>query len=271
MAYDLDYRDEGADVRRLQEFLVGLGHDLSPDGLVGPNTRLALIAFQKKLGLQQSGSVDPTTFDALASKGLILLSQPLSGAEPGSTWPQPPKSPKQPNSAITAKLFGEFKFVHAPTPENPERIEILGAWRQDYIVTLHIPQLDNCLFAVGRHFAVRKIGTIERHRLAAGAMLALISKWEEAGLLDRVLTCSGAFNARLIRGKTEPKPKNLSNHSWGAAIDINAWENPRGVVPVGLGARGCVRELVEIANGLGFYWGGHFSTPDGMHFELAAI
>jgi hypothetical protein len=41
---------------------------------------------------------------------------------------------------------------------------------------------------------------------------------------------------------------------------------------MGLGARGCLRELVEIANGLGFYWGGHFSgRPDGMHFELAEL
>jgi len=39
-----------------------------------------------------------------------------------------------------------------------------------------------------------------------------------------------------------------------------------------VGARGSVRELVQIANGLGFFWGGHFSgTPDGMHFELAQL
>jgi D-alanyl-D-alanine carboxypeptidase len=29
-----------------------------------------------------------------------------------------------------------------------------------------------------------------------------------------------------------------------------------------------VRELVEIAYQHGFYWGGHFSPLDGMHFEV---
>jgi hypothetical protein len=32
-----------------------------------------------------------------------------------------------------------------------------------------------------------------------------------------------------------------------------------------------VRELVEIANEWGFYWGGHFTRKDGMHFEIAKI
>ncbi|MBP0575977.1 M15 family metallopeptidase [Mycobacterium tuberculosis] len=39
-----------------------------------------------------------------------------------------------------------------------------------------------------------------------------------------------------------------------------------------MGAKGCVRELVPIANRFGFYWGGHFSTrADGMHFEVAKL
>jgi len=271
MSYELAYRDEGADVRRLQEFLVGIGHDLSPDGLFGPNTRAALIAFQKKLGLQQSGNVDVATFDALAAQGMPLLGPPFGGAQPGSTWPPKPAGLGQPNAAATAKLFGTFKFVYAPTAANPERIQIEESWERDNIVTTLIPQLDNCLFAAGNHFAVRRVGAIQCHRLAAASFQALFAKWQQAGLMDRVLTCSGVYNARLIRGQTEPKVKNLSNHSWGTAIDINARENPRKQIPVGLGARGCVRELVEIANGLGFYWGGHFGTPDGMHFELAAI
>ena len=32
-----------------------------------------------------------------------------------------------------------------------------------------------------------------------------------------------------------------------------------------------VRELVPIAHDHGFYWGGHFSRCDGMHFEVARV
>jgi hypothetical protein len=47
-----------------------------------------------------------------------------------------------------------------------------------------------------------------------------------------------------------------------------------------IGEKGCVRELVPIANEHGFYWGGHFGSVvngkmigrmDGMHFEIAKI
>ncbi|MBP0649891.1 M15 family metallopeptidase, partial [Mycobacterium tuberculosis] len=56
------------------------------------------------------------------------------------------------------------------------------------------------------------------------------------------------------------------------AFDINAEWNPLGVEPAAMGAKGCVRELVPIANRFGFYWGGHFSTrADGMHFEVAKL
>ena len=42
----------------------------------------------------------------------------------------------------------------------------------------------------------------------------------------------------------------------------------QGEVPAQVGERGCIRELVEIANAHGWFWGGHFSRQDAMHFEL---
>lgn len=273
MSYELQYRDEGTDVCRLQEFLIDTqGAELTPDGLFGPNTRNALLKFQAKLGLEQSGFVDRNTFDALASRGLVLLSPAADGVESGLDWPPRPAELPQPDFALTRDLFGKFEFRHTPTASNPEQIEILNGWVQENIIELHIPQLDKCMFAAGRHYVRRDVGTIRCHRLAAAAFQRLFSRWEEAGLMDRVLTCAGAFNARLKRGASSARPVNLSNHSWGTAIDINAWENPLGRLPLGVGARGSVRELVGIANDLGFYWGGHFSgRPDGMHFELAQI
>jgi hypothetical protein len=64
----------------------------------------------------------------------------------------------------------------------------------------------------------------------------------------------------------------LSNHAFGGAFDINDQWNGLGETPALVGARGCVRELVEIANRFGFFWGGHYShRPDGMHFEIARL
>ena len=84
------------------------------------------------------------------------------------------------------------------------------------------------------------------------------------------LTFDGSCELRLKRGSTKADIANLSNHAWGTAFDINARWNPRKSVPAMMGDRGCVRELVAIANANGFYWGGHFSTVDGMHFEVAS-
>ena len=63
----------------------------------------------------------------------------------------------------------------------------------------------------------------------------------------------------------------LSNYAWGTAFDINVPWNARGTVPALCGEKGSVRELVAIANEHGFYWGGHFSRRDGMHFEVARV
>lgn len=273
MIYDLEFGDEGTDVRRLQEHLNQVSAaGLSPDGGFGSLTRTALLGYQHTMGVFKSGKVDEATFNALASQGLVLLGPPAADADPDLGWPPRPTDLPQPTVATTEALFTAFDFRHAPVPTNPERIEILNDWVARNIVRLHVPQLDKGLFAAGRHYVRREQGTINCHRLAAPSFLKLFKRWEEAGLIDRVLTCAGAFNARLKRGATSPKRVNLSNHSWGSAIDLNAGQNPLGSVPVGLGARGCVRELVGIANELGFYWGGHFSSrPDGMHFELAQI
>jgi hypothetical protein len=78
-----------------------------------------------------------------------------------------------------------------------------------------------------------------------------------------VLTWDGSFVPRFIRGSRTT----LSNHAFGTAFDINCGYNRLGTIPALLGNKGYVRELVELANEHGFYWGGHFASPrsDGMH------
>ena len=85
-----------------------------------------------------------------------------------------------------------------------------------------------------------------------------------------MLTWAGLWNPRFVRGSR----RTLSNHAYASAFDINAPWNGLRRQPALVGKRGSVRELVAVANELGWWWGGHGFPPDygrkdGMHFELA--
>lgn len=158
-------------------------------------------------------------------------------------------------------LFGRYEYVRVPQPGNAEAIRILGSWERDNIVEVPIPQLRR---AVGDKAPT----SIRFHRLAAGQLQSLWADWESAGLLNRILSFGGGFSARFVRGSRSL----LSNHAFGSAFDINEAYNPFGQRPVSNGRKGCVRDLVPIANRCGFYWGGHYqSRTDGMHFEIAIL
>jgi hypothetical protein len=107
-------------------------------------------------------------------------------------------------------------------------------------------------------------GSIECHQLTATDLQEAFADVEAHGLLDRILTWDGCWVPRHINWN----PKNdFSTHTWGIAFDINARWNGYGVQPPSEGAYGSVRELVKIFEEHGFYWGGRFRTPDGMHFQ----
>jgi peptidoglycan hydrolase-like protein with peptidoglycan-binding domain len=57
---------QGADVITLQQRLTALGYNVgAADGAFGATTKAAVIAFQAKAGLPQTGVVDPATWTAL--------------------------------------------------------------------------------------------------------------------------------------------------------------------------------------------------------------
>lgn len=73
-------------------------------------------------------------------------------------------------------------------------------------------------------------------------------------------TYDGCFNIRKKRGLNSP-----SLHSWGIAIDFNAFEN-------GLGMRPKMSpDIVQCFKAAGFDWGGDWQRMDGMHFQLKTI
>ncbi len=61
----LSLGDRGQAVKRLQEKLTALGANLTPDGVFGPATHAAVVAFQAKNGLTPDGVVGPRTRQAL--------------------------------------------------------------------------------------------------------------------------------------------------------------------------------------------------------------
>lgn len=75
--------------------------------------------------------------------------------------------------------------------------------------------------------------------------------------LDSLMTWDGCYNIRKKRGLNS-----LSVHSFGLAVDVNAFRNGLGKPPTFSDA------FAKIWERHGFVWGGRWSRKDGMHFEL---
>ncbi len=221
------------------------------DFVFGPGTEAATLRFQRKAGLGADGKVGKNTVKAAVALGY--------DPRRAGFWPAEPDFPTIASNKERAALFGQFSFVAAPS-RDPDAIRITGGWDKKNIVPVEIPQLKGVPGA--------KKGRVQFHRKGAAQLQAMFQAWEKAGLKDRLLTFDGSFVPRFQRNTTTA----LSSHSWGSSFDLNARWNGFLGAPAGLGMKGCVLELVEIANDHGFYWGGHFSSRiDGMHFELARL
>ena len=80
------------------------------------------------------------------------------------------------------------------------------------------------------------------------------------GFVSELKTWDGCFNIRKKRGLSS-----MSLHSWGIAIDVNAFENGLNQTPK-LSAG-----FVKCFTDAGFNWGGNWTRKDGMHFQLSKI
>ena len=79
----------------------------------------------------------------------------------------------------------------------------------------------------------------------------------KTGFVKELKTWDGCFNIRRKRGTISP-----SLHSWGVAIDVNAAWNGMGKKPT------LSTDFVKCFTDAGFDWGGTWTKPDGMHFQL---
>lgn len=265
--------DYGPFVEQLQQRLITLGYKLEPWGAGGGFdnvTKQRVRELQMDHHLVVDGIVGPKTWLALDAaeasepRGAPFLARGASSAEEPK---RPPFTPLVGNEARAA-VFGHFRYEPAPTPYDPEAIRFLDDWPSKHIVTMHIPQLVRIPGIVheGKVLAHGpRSGNVACHKLVAGQLTALWQAWDDANLLEHVMTWNGLWAPRFVRGST----RTLSNHAYGSAFDINAPWNPLGGKPAPRGTRGSVLDLVDLATEHGFWWGGWFSRTDGMHFEWA--
>jgi hypothetical protein len=79
----------------------------------------------------------------------------------------------------------------------------------------------------------------------------------DRGLAKEMKTWDGCFVIRNKRGLSS-----LSMHSWGLAVDINAFENQLNQKP------NISPQFVKCFTDAGLEWGGNWKRLDGMHFEI---
>ena len=257
----------GDAVTNWQGFLRGKGFYWGKiDGDFGTVTDAATREYQRDRGLVPvDGVVGNNTCAAAMMQGFkVFESDNLDMT--GPNWPLPPTNIRKITSKERAALLGRMTYKPAPVTGNPEAFTITNDWSKKHIVEVSIPQLKeiNGILYRGRIIGRGPThGRILLHKLFAEPLRATFYDWEKAGLLPHILTFDGLWVPRFIRGSRSIP----SNHSYGSAIDINAPWNGFRCRPALVGHRGCIRELVPIANKNGIWWLGH-TMDDGMHFSL---
>jgi hypothetical protein len=239
----------------------GWAWPLKIDDDFGDRTKAATECWQSRRGLKADGVVGPKTWAKAKSEEPL---EPDTSRDVVTIEPFAPPLLKPLGTAGREQLFGKFRYE----ARADGTIRYLDDWPAKNIVRIVVPELERI---PGVELSGKRVGAgpaggvVHCHRLMAPALQALFAAWREARLLDHLLTWAGLWSPRLVRGSTST----LSSHAWGTAFDVNAPWNALGQLPARAGDRGSVVELVPLAREHGFFWGGDFSRPDGMHFELA--
>lgn len=106
------------------------------------------------------------------------------------------------------------------------------------------------------------VSRLRCHRKVEASISAALLAVRDAGLgLWLGQDYGGCF---ADRGK-RTNPKQLSMHAFGAAFDFRIDTNVQGAEP-----EAGMQQVAEIMAKFGLTWGGNFSVPDGMHFQLGS-
>ncbi len=222
---------------------------VAPDEAVGWSELLVSRKVGARLGIEDdryllarmSGTPSDTAFGDLV--GTLLPAGTLLRVATSAETPYVRVASGVDPPVVMKAAFGEFA-AH-PDPANPAALTMDPDWVAQHLQTRTVPQL----------------GPITCNRALFPMLIASLRDVAAAGLGSLIHTNSGCYNPRTVaRNPTAPP----SNHAYGAAVDINAPENPYGAAPT------MDPRIVRIFERHGFRWGGDFLIPDGMHFEYAA-
>ena len=141
-------------------------------------------------------------------------------------------------TAMVKEMFGDFQIKE----RDGTWITTEPSWREENIQVKKIPIL----------------GNTRCHRLMWGPLEGALNQIVDEGLANTLSVedfkkSGGCYAPRRIN--RFDAGGSISRHAWGIAIDINTKSSyhPR---------------VVEIFNSWGFAWGGTWTSPDEMHFEL---
>ena len=151
-------------------------------------------------------------------------------SKPNKNWVLP--------TALVKEMFGDFQLKE----RDGTWITTEPSWREENIQTKRVPIL----------------GSTTCHRLMWEPLEGALNQILDEGLaytlsLQDFKKSGGCYAPRRIN--RFDAGGSISRHAWGIAIDINTKSSyhPR---------------VVEIFNSWGFAWGGTWTSPDEMHFEL---
>jgi hypothetical protein len=203
-------------------------------------TRLGIVDDRYLLALDAGGMTEQRFTEDVGA--LLPDGTPLRTVPPGGTEFVRVASGVNP-PVVMKGVFGEF--AAAPRSDDPAILNMSPRWRDAHIQTRDVPLL----------------GSVTCNEALFPTLIGALKDVEAAGLGDELHVYSGCYAARTVaRSDTAPP----SQHAYGAAIDIDAPENPYGATPT-LDPR-----VVKIFERWGFLWGGDFLIPDGMHFEFGS-
>ncbi|HVL98596.1 MAG TPA: M15 family metallopeptidase [Egibacteraceae bacterium] len=149
------------------------------------------------------------------------------------------------SGAAARNAFEPFNYVSF----GDGMIQIDSAWVRRNIVRANVPILR---------------GEVLCHRLLIPQLRGALQEVQDRGLAHLIdpSQYGGCWVPRHVLFNPQ---RGLSMHAWGLAVDINVSTNGYGAVPQ------MDPRIVEVFDRWGFVWGGRWSIPDGMHFELGAI
>lgn len=127
-------------------------------------------------------------------------------------------------------------------------IEIDPYWQEEYLVTTEVPI----------------VGRVTCHEIMLPQFDAALQELELRGL-DGELDPDDWAGCYSPRHLGRDPSRSLSMHAFGLAFDVNASTNAYGAEPQ------LHPDVVKVFERYGFVWGGHWNTPDGMHFELGIL